>query len=162
MLHVTLCSYVFVALKTYSKLPAVIVHSLQDYVQGVQFAINNSNANARGTSSHSCVHMCVLQAARDGRPVPSSVTQAAVRVQSMALTWCLLALTDEEGEEEDDSAATATVAQLSTLVNDFVGQLQTIGDECGDDYALADVVVRAQADIYMVFDAAKLQVRLCM
>ena len=84
------------------------------------------------------------------------MVEVAVRVQSLALTWQLLALADDRDDESQAKSATI----LGQLVNEFAQQLQTIGDERVDEDSLADVAVRAQADLYMVFDSAKLQVRL--
>ena len=93
-----------------------------------------------------------LQAASDGRPMPSSIMQVAVRAQSVAVTWQLLSLSDEDASEDEAPCG------LSQIVSDFAEQLQSIGDACGNDDTLSDVTVRAQADLYLVFDAAKLQV----
>lgn len=89
--------------------------------------------------------------------------QAAVRLQALALAWGLLAVTegaaDSEGDDDDDDVQTDPGAvQLGKQVQAFARQLQVVADECGSDGALLEVVVRAQADLLMVFDAAKLQV----
>lgn len=92
------------------------------------------------------------QARHDARPVPSGVVQPCVCTQSLCLTWQLLSLSDE-----DAASVTGEPAALSKAVDRFAAQLAVIGDECGDDSALADTAIRAQGDLFTIFDAAKLQ-----
>ena len=100
----------------------------------------------------------LLQAATKRTLLPSSIMVLALDNAMLALTWRLAAM------EQQPSPSRAAAVALGRAVEDFAARLDHIGTivapfcPAGACEIVADAVMRAQADLFLLFSEQKLKV----
>lgn len=88
-----------------------------------------------------------------GRALPTACLTLAIEAMQLLLMWSL------RGLEQSVAPEGAEVAELAKAVASFGGQLDAIG-AAEDDEAVQQAIQKVQSNLFLVFSARKLKVRL--